>query len=337
MPTTYGSSTYNAKTYGKRSLKRERGDEESFLVDQNDSSSKKRHKVSEQQLRSLTPEANVEASQLRKPTVLMTYGTPKKSKSSTDSPSPSSAPTASPSQPQKLARDLSQIFAAVTPTHSPSPSPKKLAKRMLARSKTESSIDSQFTNDNSLDRTPSLPNFPSSSSQGKSNAVDVNTGDSGNALPFSAPAPVPTITRTYAGKSRSFLVALPSSSLPADALHDLEQEEDDYLTRESYSSLRTRWGVDNSEDDPYPFDSPSPKKSNSATPDASPSKRSKGKSRVLPASARPIPPLPNGLMNPLKSITELRNKGESRRFLDEVGYLFEGMDPSGGIELRRAR
>ena len=336
MPTTYGSSTYNAKTYGKRSLKRERNDEESFVVDQNDSS-KKRQKVEEQQLRSLTPEANVEASQLRKPTVLMTYGTPKKSKSSTNSPSRCSTPTASPSQPPKLARDLSQIFAAVTPTHSPSPSPKKLSKRMLARSKTESSIDSQVANDNSLDRTPSLPNFPSSPSQRKTSTVDVNVGDSANAPPFSAPAPIPTTTRTYAGKSRSFLVALPSSSLPTDALHGLEQEEDDYLTRESYSSLRTRWGVDNSEDDPYSFDSPSPKKSNSATPDGSPSKRSKGKSRVLPASARPIPPLPNGLMNPLKSITELRNKGESRRFLDEVGYLFEGMDPSGGIELRRAR
>ncbi|KAG6879928.1 hypothetical protein C0992_009283 [Termitomyces sp. T32_za158] len=42
-------------------------------------------------------------------------------------------------------------------------------------------------------------------------------------------------------------------------------------------------------------------------------------------------------MNPLKSITELRSKGESRRFLDEVGYLFEGMDSSVGVGLRRAR
>lgn len=29
------------------------------------------------------------------------------------------------------------------------------------------------------------------------------------------------------------------------------------------------------------------------------------------------------------SITELRSKGESRRFLDEVGYLFEGLEEPG--------
>jgi len=43
------------------------------------------------------------------------------------------------------------------------------------------------------------------------------------------------------------------------------------------------------------------------------------------------------MMNPLKSISELRNKGESRRFLDEVGYLFEGLDSKCGIALRRSR
>lgn len=43
------------------------------------------------------------------------------------------------------------------------------------------------------------------------------------------------------------------------------------------------------------------------------------------------------MMNPLKSITELRSKGESRRFLDEVGYLFEGMDHSNTTGLKRSR
>ncbi|KAF7309504.1 hypothetical protein MIND_00321200 [Mycena indigotica] len=42
------------------------------------------------------------------------------------------------------------------------------------------------------------------------------------------------------------------------------------------------------------------------------------------------------MMNPLKSITEMRNRGESRRLLDEVGYLWEGLDPSAGIGLRRS-
>ncbi|KAG1803482.1 uncharacterized protein BJ212DRAFT_1395763 [Suillus subaureus] len=46
--------------------------------------------------------------------------------------------------------------------------------------------------------------------------------------------------------------------------------------------------------------------------------------------------LANGMMNDLKSITELRSKGESRRFLDEVGYLFEGIESGCAIALRRA-
>ena len=113
-------------------------------------------------------------------------------------------------------------------------------------------------------------------------------------------------------------------------------EEDDYLNRESYSSLRARWGVDISEDDPYPADdaaSPSKRRSgsNAGTPNGSPSRAGKGgkKGNV------PSVPLPPGMMNPLKSITELRSKGESRRFLDEIGYLFEGMDKKGAIGLRR--
>lgn len=112
-------------------------------------------------------------------------------------------------------------------------------------------------------------------------------------------------TRTYAGASRSFRIALPAADLA---------EPDD--TRESYADLRSRWGVDNSEDDPRPFenDTRTLKKTSSVG------------SRVLV----------NGMMNDLKSITELRSKGESRRFLDEVGYLFEGIESGCAIALRRA-
>ena len=42
-------------------------------------------------------------------------------------------------------------------------------------------------------------------------------------------------------------------------------------------------------------------------------------------------------VNPLKSITELRSKGETRRFLDQAGYLLEGMDPSNSTALKRSR
>lgn len=94
---------------------------------------------------------------------------------------------------------------------------------------------------------------------------------------------------------------------------DLAEPDD---TRESYADLRSRWGVDNSEDDPRPFDD-----------DTRTLKRTSSVgSRVLA----------NGMMNDLKSITELRSKGESRRFLDEVGYLFEGIESGCAIALRRA-
>lgn len=39
----------------------------------------------------------------------------------------------------------------------------------------------------------------------------------------------------------------------------------------------------------------------------------------------------------LRTMTELRNKGETRKFLDELGYLFEGLDPSMSLSVRRLR
>jgi Wings apart-like protein regulation of heterochromatin len=46
-----------------------------------------------------------------------------------------------------------------------------------------------------------------------------------------------------------------------------------------------------------------------------------------------------GLMGPLdlKSISELRDKGENRRFLDEIGYLLEGLDSKMTIPVKRLR
>lgn len=125
--------------------------------------------------------------------------------------------------------------------------------------------------------------------------------------------------KTYAGPSRSFLVNLPISSLDLDNLHDQTQED---MSQESYTDLRNRWGVDKSEDDPLPFE-----------PASSPSRRLK---RTSSASFQTsLGHNSNGVPNDLKSITELRNKGESRRFMDEVGYLFEGLEMSSAIALRR--
>lgn len=110
----------------------------------------------------------------------------------------------------------------------------------------------------------------------------------------------------------------------------IESQEDELFERESYSSLRARWGVDYAEDDPMvPPQSPSRSKSNSNN--STPSRKGKGKGKA------PAVYLPPNMMNPLKSITELRSKGESRRFMDEVGYLFEGMDPSNSAGLKRSR
>ncbi|KAI6045358.1 hypothetical protein EDC04DRAFT_3137273 [Pisolithus marmoratus] len=125
--------------------------------------------------------------------------------------------------------------------------------------------------------------------------------------------------KTYAGPSRSFLVTLPMSSTDLDGFHSQTQED---MSQESYTDLRNRWGVDKSEDDPLPFE-----------PAPSPSRRLK---RTSSASFRSSQSLNStGVFNDLKSITELRNKGESRRFVDEVGYLFEGLETPSAIALWR--
>lgn len=126
--------------------------------------------------------------------------------------------------------------------------------------------------------------------------------------------------RTYAGSSRSFLATVPIAGSNSQSLPDAESQED-LEVHETYSDLRARWGVDNSEDDPYP----------EILHDPQPTGKRKGK----PRETRPPPiPLPS---SDVKSITELRNKGEIRRFNDEVGYLFEGLDPESSISVRRGR
>jgi hypothetical protein len=63
--------------------------------------------------------------------------------------------------------------------------------------------------------------------------------------------------------------------------------------------------------------------------------RAKGKSKALVSA--PAPRLAPGMMNDLQSITQLRSKGSSRRFADDVGYLFEGLAPAAALGVRRAR
>ena len=316
------ASTYHPRIYGKRTgIKRKQVDRLSEPVAQGDSTPLKRRRVFVERTSSpANVETDPELSPLIKPEVIVTYGSPRRRDLSPIAPSPS------PRKPTKLASDLSTIFDSIVPSSAPPPSPSKLAKRMLARSKTESSIGGQTsTNDNSLDRTPSLPNLPSPSRHSDTNTTSSQLPTA--VIPPLIPNFKSNTTKTYAGSFRSFLVPLPGASSSNLVAQGMKSREDEFDSRESYSSLRSRWGVDNSEDDPYPIVSPSPSKSNSATPNVSPSK---GRPRAALAP-------PSVMMNQLKSISELRNKGESRRFLDEIGYLFEGMDKSGGIGLRRAR
>jgi hypothetical protein len=71
-----------------------------------------------------------------------------------------------------------------------------------------------------------------------------------------------------------------------------------------------------------------------SSPEPGPENGRKGKAD---AKGRPKVVLPPNMMNDLKSITELRSKGESRQFMDEVGYLFEGMGRDVGVGVRRGR
>jgi hypothetical protein len=119
------------------------------------------------------------------------------------------------------------------------------------------------------------------------------------------------------------LVELPTESNPDSGV---DADDLGFDNRESYKDLRLRWGVDNSEDDPRP--------AVSSYPSPEPEGGRKGKGKV---KDRPKAMIPPNMMNDLKSVTELRSRGESRRFMDEVGYLFEGMDQTVGVRVRRGR
>lgn len=206
---------------------------------------------------------------------------------------------------------------------------------MLRRAKTESLVSLQ-----SVDEVQSGPSAPRrltsmdteelvNPDRPRSGSESVHSTPSKSASFEDPPLTRPSLSgpasnvRTYGGKSRSFLVSLgPAGDDPLMG----DSQEDDFTIRASYNELRERWGVDNSEDDPYP-EFPS-----NASPGDKSKRKGKGKQAALP-----VVRLPSGMMNDLKSITELRSKGESRRFLDEVGYLFEGLEESSALGVKRTR
>ncbi|KAG7094251.1 hypothetical protein E1B28_007856 [Marasmius oreades] len=242
--------------------------------------------------------------------------------------------------PPKLARDLSRIFDDATASLSSNKNhpPNKVARRMLGRSKTESYIASEPGTPSTsriVDRTSSLPSFPSPSSSNhnaSSHSLPPSPAKRSHTdvAPLTPSRRTTSLKRTYAGKSRTFLVALPVDPSSMTSLEQtLQEEEDEYMNRESYNSLRMRWGVDNSEDDPFGPTMESTVSSVNTTPRKGKAKVGKGKGGSEKTA------LPPDTIKPFKSITEIRNKGESRRFLDEVGYLLEGMDKEESPALRR--
>ncbi|KDQ60305.1 hypothetical protein JAAARDRAFT_602540 [Jaapia argillacea MUCL 33604] len=256
---------------------------------------------------------------------------------STDSPSSTS------SSPRKPAKDLSFIFHSSSRPNSkkvvplpPTRGNHGLAKRMLGRSRTDSSLVSNIPGSSEsvtsgVEVLPiGLSAHPSSELTSQQRTVDtpIIESNSPDDTPLRRPSP-PVRTRTYAGTSRSFLVAIPTSQIPslngqdASAPTLQNSQEDEFDVRESYTDLRTRWGVDNS-DDHNPFSQlPSPYEA-----------RPTGQAATV-HDVR-VDQFSNGVINDFKTITDLRSKGESRRFMDEVGYLFEGLHKSEGITVRRA-
>lgn len=259
----------------------------------------------------------------------------------------------------KPAKDLSRLFDFSLPKASKPPSTVGqgggVKQRMLARSRTSTNDNASGSSNTLAENTEvpsrSTPLLPFTTGPDRTEERD----DRASPFPVKSrqespsksrlledaaePSPRPLLAssniRTYAGKSRSFLVALPNSHLALlpDTNHPLlddedlagDTQEDGFEVQESYTDLRLRWGVDNSEDDLIP------PPSEEASPNEKSKRKGKGKQVEQPVS------LPNGMMNDLKSITELRSKGESRRFLDEVGYLFEGLHPDEPLGVRRSR
>ncbi|KAL1658874.1 hypothetical protein GGF50DRAFT_131428 [Schizophyllum commune] len=266
----------------------------------------------------------------------------RKAPSSSRTSKPSSKVTTTTARPKTRARDLSSLFSECLPStsqpNSAAPSPSKLARRMLGRSKTESSIasaghaslfDSPSSSQKSLGVAESMPNImvdsvdASQPQAGTPHAFDRTPGtpraeslrraDSTPTIPHSPPRvsdaerakpqPHPGKTiRTYAGASRSFLMAIPLSAA-TDPLQNPTGAPIDL------SSLA----------DPAPPDE---------QPDSVP---------YSTLHAMYLPTDDDNMMDPLmKSITDLRSKGEARRWADEAGYLLEGLEPDAPIGLRRA-
>lgn len=133
---------------------------------------------------------------------------------------------------------------------------------MLSRSRTESSIESSpKSQEEILPRSYSMADSPSRSTvpsaagpsrfrEKPESQNDQEYSQSSMSEPSGSQIKdVKNVRRTYAGQSRSFLLALPASSLLGGQNESKAEnlDDDDDALRDSYQELRRRWGVDNSE------------------------------------------------------------------------------------------
>lgn len=170
-----------------------------------------------------------------------------------------------PTTPKNRPKDLTGIFDSISPKLSSSNAGtsgvlngRGLAKRMSSRSSSNvTSSGSSLSYIDSKDSQTSLrkKEILTESSSGPETMLSPEKTPTESLDSVSTPqnqrGTTNTSSRTYAGRSRSFLVSLPVTSvLSPQALSQSQgdgSEQEDEFSRESYTDLRKRWGVDNSE------------------------------------------------------------------------------------------
>ncbi|KAG8930465.1 hypothetical protein FRC02_004129 [Tulasnella sp. 418] len=234
--------------------------------------------------------------------------------------SPSKNPPTSKSMPQRPPLEpfhsldalfLSPSSASLDGNTSPSRPSGGIAKRMLARTRTEPEIipdsESPSQSSNSLRQRSQGITTPTKQSPQKTSSMPVISPSQEASAPKLAPGlprePSPPATsssrpapRTYTGKSRSFL-----------APQAVESTESQHPEGSSQSDSQQDFSV----------------------------RESYKELRARWGVDQDIDPV-DELNNVVHSVIEMRNKGENRKFLDEIGYLFEGLEPKMGLAVRRA-
>ena len=303
----------------------------------NDDQSAARH------MRPNSQDTNIEASRLND--VAMNSSSIRQAKQTPSTPPPSSVRTVKPLTPHSSPRDLSALFAAVSPNKQADPTSSPRGKvhesgngrrrggprRMLTKTqslgpapKTPSKADSPLhhspfgrampasetsTPSRSIGQTQSLPDGPLSAAEPDPAALLLP-------LPLapSASGSGGKAKRTY-GSRRTFLAESGSTV-------EVTTQRDGPAPKESYAELKKRFEIDNTG-----FGEHSPSAGNLMAV-----KYSATESLVCLQDQDFL------LARAPQPVSDMRSRGENRRFMDEVGYLTEGIADKGSkINTRCAR